>query len=206
METPKATPPTDLRRAILDTARHLLVEDSYKNLSMRKIARAIGYSATSIYLHFENKDALFQTLVEEGMERLYQTLGDAAARAGDPAARVEALSRAYIDFGLSNPEYYELMFMVSTDHMQRFPAEKYRRARRNFRRMETALHEGAESGQLAVEDAAAATGAIWATLHGAVSLLLARRVDVRIGAEGLVEATVAQIKQSLTPAQAGISD
>ena len=206
METPKATPPTDLRRAILDTARHLLVEDSYKNLSMRKIARAIGYSATSIYLHFENKDALFQTLVEEGMEQLYQTLGDAAARAGDPAARVEALSRAYIDFGLSNPEYYELMFMVSTDHMQRFPAEKYRRARRNFRRMETALHEGAESGQLAVEDAAAVTGAIWATLHGAVSLLLARRVDVRIGAEGLVEATVAQIKQSLTPAQAGISD
>ena len=207
METPKATPPSDLRRAILDTARHLLVEDSYKNLSMRKIARAIGYSATSIYLHFENKDALFQTLVEEGMERLYTSLGNAAAQhAGDPAARLEALCRAYIDFGLNNPEYYELMFMVSTDHMQRFPAEKYRRARRNFRRMETALHEGVEAGQLAVEDAAAATGAIWATLHGAVSLLLARRVDVRIGAEGFIEATVAQIKQSLVPVRAGISD
>ncbi|MDX1502000.1 MAG: helix-turn-helix domain-containing protein, partial [Thermoanaerobaculia bacterium] len=50
---------SDLRRTILDRTRHLLVEEGYNNLSMRKIARAVGCSATSIYLHFENKDALF---------------------------------------------------------------------------------------------------------------------------------------------------
>ena len=195
----KPPPSTDLRRDILDTARRLLVENSYKSLSMRKIAGAIGYSATSIYLYFKNKDALFQALVEEGMDRLYDDLEQAAQCPGDAAARVEALCRAYIGFGLSNPEYYELMFMVRTDHMQRFPPEKYRRARRNLHRMERALAEGREAGQLAVEDAAAATAAIWATLHGAISLLLARRVDVRIGREAFAEAAVAQVMQSLAP-------
>lgn len=200
METP-AKPPasTDLRRTILDTARRLLVENSYKSLSMRKIAGAIGYSATSIYLYFKNKDALFQALVEEGMDRLYDELKSAAQQSGDASARVEALCRTYIDFGLSNPEYYELMFMVRTDHMQRFPPEKYRRARRNLQRMEMALREGTEAGQFAVEDASAATNAIWATLHGAISLLLARRVDVRIGQEAFVEAAIAQVMQSLAP-------
>lgn len=202
METSKQ--PTDLRREILNTARRLLVEHSYKSLSMRKIATAIGYSATSIYLYFKNKDALFQALVEEGMDRLYDDLARAAARHPDDApARVEALCRAYIAFGLGNPEYYELMFMVSTDHMQRFPPEKYRRARRNLERVETALREGVEAGQFAAEDAAAATSAIWAALHGAVSLLLARRVDVRIGQEAFIEAIIAQVLQSLMLTQVG---
>ena len=200
METPQKPPgSTDLRRDILDTARRLLVEHSYKSLSMRKIAGAIGYSATSIYLYFKNKDALFQALVEEGMDQLHDDLERAARQGGDAAARMEALCRAYVDFGRRNPEYYELMFMVRTDHMQRFPPEKYRRARRNFQRMEAALREGVEAGRFAVEDATAATGAIWATLHGAISLLLARRVDVRIGEEAFVEAAIAQVLQSLTP-------
>ena len=99
----KPPPSTDLRRDILDTARRLLIESSYKSLSMRKIAGAIGYSATSIYLYFKNKDALFQALVEEGMDRLYDDLEQAAQCPGDAAARVEALCRAYIGFGLKQP-------------------------------------------------------------------------------------------------------
>lgn len=40
---------TGLRAATLDTTRTMLVRDGYKNLSMRKIARQVGCSVSSIY-------------------------------------------------------------------------------------------------------------------------------------------------------------
>jgi len=180
----------DLRRAILDTTRHLLVEEGYNALSMRKIARAVGCSATSIYLHFENKDALFHALIDEGMDRLYAHLA-AAGEGTRGRARLEALARAYIAFGLDNPEYYEVMFMLHPERMARYPAEKYRRARRNIELFGEALAETA--GPLSAADADLAASVLWTALHGAVALLIARRIDVRIDQATYVKAVIRQI-------------
>ena len=115
---------SDLRRAILDQARHLLVEEGYNQLSMRKIGRAVGCSATSIYLHFDGKDALIHALIDEGMTRLYDRLAAADEAAGpDPAARLEAIARAYVRFALDNPEYYQVMFQLHPERMERYPVE-----------------------------------------------------------------------------------
>lgn len=183
----------DLRRLILDTTRHLLVQEGYQNLSMRKIARAIDYSATSIYLHFDSKDALLHTLIDEGMMRLYRALEAAAAGyTEDPVARLEALCRRFIAFGLENPEYYEVMFLLHPEHMERYPPEKYRRARRNLDLIATTLSEGVARGLFEADDPRVAASAVWASLHGAVSLLLAERVDVRIDRDAFIASTIRQ--------------
>ncbi len=182
-----------LRRRILDSTRHLLVEDGYRNLSMRRIARSIGYSATSIYLHFKDKDHLFHALIDEGMEQLYEALERAeAAHPSDPAARLEALCRAYVAFGLDNPEYYEIMFLLDTERMERYPAENYRRARRNLDLIAATLAAGARRGRFAVEDARVSASTAWAMLHGIVSVLLARRLDIRIDRDAFVETSIQQ--------------
>ena len=198
---PAAPAPTPtgaaLRRALLDHARHLLVTDGYDALSMRKIARAAGCSATSIYLYFENKDALTHALITEGMDRLAAVLEDAAGLEDAPA-RLEALSRAYVRFGLDNPEYYEVMFQLHPERMARYPAEDYRRARRNVEVFERALEDGRAAGTVAAPnppDVAAAV--LWTSLHGLVSLHLARRVDVRLAGDDLVEAGVRQAMAGL---------
>ncbi len=184
---------TDLRRVILDSTRHLLVRDGYMSLSMRKIARAIGYSATSIYLHFENKDALIHALIEEGMDQLLAALKDAEAEhPGDPVARLEAMCRRFVVFGLENREYYEIMFMLHPEFMERYPAEKYRRARRNLDVIAATLADGVAQGVFAVENVRVVASTIWSALHGAVSLLLARRVDIRIEQTAFIEAAIAQ--------------
>jgi len=182
----------DLRRLILDTTRHLLVQQGYQNLSMRKIARAINYSATSIYLYFDSKDALLHTLIDEGMTRLYEALTDAAAQQTDPVARLEALCQRFITFGLENPEYYEIMFLLHPEHMERYPAEKYRRARRNLDVIAATLAEGMAEGCFETDDARVSASAVWASLHGAVSLLLAERVDIRIDRDAFIETTIQQ--------------
>ncbi len=197
----RAETDADLRRVILDHARHLLTADGYDALSMRKIAGSVGCSATSIYLHFDNKDALTHALISEGMDRLHDALVAAADGVDTPADRLGALSRAYVRFGLDNPEYYEVMFQLRPERMARYPAEDYRRARRNVERFGETLAAGVADGTLASPnppDVAAAV--LWTSLHGLVSLHLARRVDVRLAGDEFVDAAV---RQSLAPFAVG---
>lgn len=168
---------------------------------MRRIAASVGCSATSIYLHFENKDALTHALISEGMDRLYDALTAADAAAGTPPARLDALSRAYVRFGLDNPEYYEVMFQLHPERMARYPAEDYRRARRNVELFGETLADGLADGTLTSPSPPdVASAVLWTALHGLVSLLLARRVDVRLAGDEFVDAAVCQ---SLAPFAAG---
>jgi AcrR family transcriptional regulator len=182
-------PGSDLHRQILDQTRYLLVAEGYNNLSMRKIARAVGCSATSIYLHFDSKDDLVHALIDEGMERLNDELSRAASGEAVPD-RLAALGRAYVGFGLANPEYYEIMFLLHPGRMARYPAAKYRRARRNLVIFAEALEEGARAGLLDVPDPEVSASVLWAALHGTVTLLLARRIDVRMDRDAFIEAVV----------------
>lgn len=181
----------DLRREILDTARHLLVKEGYQNLSMRKIADAIGYSATSIYLHFDSKDELLHALIHEGMMQLQEELASTAEQFPDDACvRLRALCRCFIDFGLANPEYYEIMFQLRPERMERYPPQKYRAARNNLDFFGRALEEGEAHGQFDVDNPQVLASTIWASLHGTVSLLLAERVDARIETETFIESAI----------------
>ena len=193
MPAPRAETGADLRRLILDHARRLLVAHGYDALSMRKIAASAGCSATSIYLHFASKDALTHTLISEGMDRLHDALTAAQAQRATPAGRLDALSRAYVRFGLDNPEYYEVMFQLHPERMARYPADDYRRARRNVDLFRDALADGVAGGSLrAPSPPDVAASVLWTALHGLVSLHLARRVDVRVAGPELIDAAVRQ--------------
>ena len=183
-----------LRRAILDEARALLVRDGYDRLSMRRIATAVGCSATSIYLHFDGKDALTHALIDEGMAGLYAALSEAHDAAPASAmARLDAMSRAYVAYGLANPEYYEVMFQLHPERMARYPVESYRRARRNVEIFAGALRDGADAGELRVRTTPGmAAGVLWTALHGLVSLTLAERVDRKEAGSAFLDAGVRQ--------------
>lgn len=188
----------DLKRLIMDTTRKLLVKDGYGNLSMRKIAREINYSATSIYLHFKNKDALCHALIDEGMHLLLKQQKDIAQEhATDVFERLRALCAGYISFGLEYSEYYEIMFLIHPDFENRFPAASYRRARRNLELFKATLDEGIENGEVLSQDTYATTNAVWASLHGAVSILLAGRLDYRVDRNQFIDNVLDQIIRSV---------
>ena len=101
-----------VRRAILDAARELFVSEGYNNVSMRKIAERIEYSAASIYSYFPSKDDIFFELAEEG----FRLLSDPAHSRSDLAAlapldRVRATFWRLYEFSRDYPQYFALMFV-----------------------------------------------------------------------------------------------
>jgi len=55
-----------LRILIIDAARELFVSRGVEAVTMREIAKRIGYSATSIYLHFADKEAVLRAIYYSG--------------------------------------------------------------------------------------------------------------------------------------------
>jgi AcrR family transcriptional regulator len=101
----------ELRAKILDAARELFVTHGVEAVSMRKVAEKIGYTATTLYNHFEDKDALLRVLCDAD----FGTLQESFARIGripDPIERLLKLGQAYIEFALRFPSHYRLMFMT----------------------------------------------------------------------------------------------
>ena len=184
----------DLRTAILDAARQLLVREGYRDLSMRDVSRAVGCSVSSIYLYFTSKDALVHALMDEGFGRWHRRMLELEAAAGadaPAAARLEAVCHAYIAFGLANPEFYEIMYMFHSDRMARYPKELFRRARRNLDLMGALVAAcRASLGTSSPDDVAVVTTALWAALHGTVSTIIADRLDRRLDRERYVAGAV----------------
>jgi AcrR family transcriptional regulator len=99
-----------LRQKILDAARALIMRDGFAALTMRNIASKIEYSPAAIYLHFRDRDEIAKELSREGYAQLYEALKP-AADITDPRERLMEIGRAYVQFGMENPETYRLIFM-----------------------------------------------------------------------------------------------
>jgi AcrR family transcriptional regulator len=184
-----------LRDEILEISRSMLFKDGYKSLSMRKIAKKAGVTATSIYLYFENKDHLLHTLIEESVEDLSRYIEGKALPVGNSIDRFKAIIRGYVEFGLKFPEKYEIIYKVKSDSMARYPKEKFRKARRAYELLVKTIEESVENGQMDVEKPLIAAYSIWAQLHGVVSVISNGRLDSRINKEQFIEYSIEHIIQ-----------
>lgn len=189
----KETEDITLKDRIINTTREVLLEDGYRNISLRKIARKIGVSATSIYLHFENKDDLIHTLMEQAIDRLNDRLEEKASTDKNPIQKLNDLAHVYIDFALKSPREYQIIFLFSSDEMSRYPVEKFRKARRGYELVTAVLEEGVEEGLLEEEKPRLAAYTFWAQLHGVMSVVLSKRLDTRIDQQEFIEEAVAHI-------------
>lgn len=181
---------TGLRSATLDTTRALLVRDGYENLSMRKIAREVGCSVSSIYEHFASKDQLVHALIDEGFQRWYDIVVECAAHPGTPLRRLELHCRRYVEFGLENPEYYEIMYMHHPRMQERFPRELFRRATRSMDVLSAQVREAAPDAFRTADEARIHAHVVWAILHGVVSTIIAARLDTRIDQAAYVDSSI----------------
>ncbi|GAA4385013.1 TetR/AcrR family transcriptional regulator [Tsukamurella soli] len=69
MDTSPATVrrrPKNRKEQILESARALIVELGYRNVSMAQIADRVGITAGALYRHFANKSVLLAAVIEDG--------------------------------------------------------------------------------------------------------------------------------------------
>lgn len=102
------------RERILDTALDIIIKEGFNNLSVRKIAARLGVTATTIYNYYTNKNEINLMIRIRGFEKLYGLLIKQATPYKDIENKIKAMVHAYVEFGLNNPGYYDIMFNLHT--------------------------------------------------------------------------------------------
>jgi AcrR family transcriptional regulator len=165
---------------ILDAARELFATEGYEAVTMRRIADRIEYSPTAIYFHFKDKESLVRELCDADFLTLAHQF-HRIARIADPLERLRQAGIAYMEFGLEKPNHYRLMFMTPHPAM---PADESAIERGNpevdaYAFLKAIIVDGLAQKKFRKEltDADLIAQTVWAGVHGAISLQIAKCND-----------------------------
>lgn len=163
------------REEILDHALRLISEAGVHNVSTRQIAMAVGISQPTLYAYFPNRHALVAEVGSRAFRSLAARMRKDAAALGSAQERLVAVARSYIRFGLEQPDAYRVAFMLEAGSAEDKGGDDAVLAAG----IETfTIHRGCVADYLgpAADEAEVTLVAqsMWASLHGLVSLLIAR--------------------------------
>lgn len=93
-----STVPQGARERVLDAAWARMNRDGYRAVTMSELARQLGMSKKTLYVHFADKEDLVRALVRRTSDRIGREVERAVARAGgdaelELAGAFEAVSR-----------------------------------------------------------------------------------------------------------------
>lgn len=136
-------------------------------VSIRQVADKVGVTSPSIYLHFEDKNALLTAVVTQVFEDLDAAMVEGAAEATTPLERLCAYGSAYVRFAVAHPEHYRLATMdpcprPGVDQVLNDSA---------FTHMFQVVTECVADG-IFVGDALPITLELWSAAHGIASLMI----------------------------------
>src|ERR1700691_1868216 len=96
-----------LRDEILDAATELLLDTGQaKAVSIRSVADRVGVTPPSIYLHFQDKDALLDAVCARYFEKLDEEMQRVSAVQSSTMELLRAQGLAYVRFATKNPQPY----------------------------------------------------------------------------------------------------
>ena len=183
------------RQELLAAATRVLAEKGVDRTKITDIAAAADVGVGTFYLHFPDKEALFDAVVEETVRRLKATVDAAREKARGPLAKIQAANRAFFRFARDNREVFKIVF----GHAAAFN-DLIRRAQALFiADLEKTVREGIASGAFAPLPPALVAQAVvgmatqvisWWTEHESVPI------------ETLIETTTALALHGITPGAA----
>ena len=97
---------TARREAILDAAQELIANEGYHGLRMDAVADTVELSKGTLYLYFENKDALCAAVATRLIDTLLPSVKTAVENADSGLEAIRSLLHAYYDFTQENPHHF----------------------------------------------------------------------------------------------------
>lgn len=115
------------RHRILDAAVVEIARSGYYGTTVARIARRAGVADGTIYLYFENKDAILTAVLDRAMDRFIRDGAAAIPDAGDAPARLTVVVRQHLEL-VGRDHDLAVVLQVELRHSLQF-MEVYSRTR-----------------------------------------------------------------------------
>lgn len=169
-----------LRVRLLDIAGAMVTSRGPNALSLRKLAAEAGTSTTAVYALFGGKTEVLRALFIEAFTR-FGAHQNAVVPSADPLADIRALGRAYRASATADPHLYVMMFGSPAPGFAPTPQD-WEHAGATFTPLLDAVRRAVAAGLLRDVEPALIATALWANVHGLVSLELGSAMPPRAGA------------------------
>lgn len=100
----------NLKSALVEGFLEMLANASAESISLRKLASHVGVAATAVYNHFKNKDELAAAVKIRCLAHFANWLESHVEEGSEPEDRIYALSKAYFQYSLKHPQYFQFIF------------------------------------------------------------------------------------------------
>ena len=189
-----------VRRKILNAARTLFLNESYANVSMRKIAEQIEYSPGAIYSYFTSKEDIFFALAEEGLQIVRAHC--AAASGNTPLELVREVFWRFYTFSKEQPEYFSLIFVDSAVPRISRDWERFSSMRELRHEVEQDIQQCIDEGMFPrIDSPGAVFRLLWTAAYGVAVFRLSHRLapgeDSDALAHDLLDATIAGLQHGI---------
>lgn len=155
------------RGIILNVAREMFEAKGYQAVSMRAIAKRLGYSHGSLYYHFKDKAELFYQLVVDDFASLFHRQSQIFhINELSVEEKLRMMMDEFIRFGLKHPFQYEVMFLIQDDQLRKYTRREQSKCFDLFSRV---VHAAAE--EVAAHDARlfSLPRSLFMSLHGFIT-------------------------------------
>jgi AcrR family transcriptional regulator len=98
------------RRELLAAATRVLAAKGFHDTKISDIAAAADVGVGTFYLHFPDKETLFDAVVDDTVVRLKATVDAARAHAADARDEMLAANAAFFRFAQENREVFKIVF------------------------------------------------------------------------------------------------
>jgi AcrR family transcriptional regulator len=168
----------ELKELILKSAQKILLDQGHESLSIRKIATDIEYSPATIYLYYSDKDEILHDLMELGFLQMRKYMVNAFEEQ-NPIDRIHKIGKGYIEFGIENPDWYELMFN-STKPIQHMIKchEEWDQGMTMFQFLVVSCDEAIKKLKMKNVEPQILALQLWSSVHGLVSLAQSQRLNI----------------------------
>lgn len=178
----------EIKKMILDASMKLFMEQGFENVSIRKIADLIEYSPTTVYLYFKDKNEILFNLHELGFQKMAEYTATLWT-IKNPLVRLTKMGEYYLQFGLENPAYYELMFILKAPMEALMILDEkceWKSGDQALGKLKDTIKECMEKNLIEKGDIDAVAMAIWGMVHGMVALAIRDRFDKLVPREQIV--------------------
>jgi len=166
----------ELKALALRAAGDIVAESGAAALSMREVARRIGYTVGALYLVFTNLDDLIVHLNEQTIIELRASLERIRGRPSQPAQNLRLLVAAYLGFALLHTARWRLVFEHRLPDGQKAPPTYAGHTAAIFVLVSDRLREaGVTKDEAATAELATA---LWSGAHGICMLAVTGKLQV----------------------------
>jgi AcrR family transcriptional regulator len=165
------------RAEIIDAAEAVYADVGWDAATIDQVAKKARLSRALVYVYFKDKEDLHLAIVERALEDLHRRFVEAVREPSTGIAKVEAIGRAYVEYSLQVPHYFDACshfqaYQAGDADAQRNEDACLAASHRVHSVLVEALRAGVQDGTIRADvgDPLTTAIALWGFAHGIIQL------------------------------------